>query len=326
VRCLSVSTEPLVTIILLSYNQEDFVCEALDSVLAQEYQNLEIIVSDDCSTDNSFALLEDRISRYSGFHEIHLRQNPVNMGITGHITAAASLAKGDLIIIAAGDDISRPNRAAVLVGAWLSAGARTTVIYSSYSGITPTGDPVPQGIGKIYSGPHLMSDMTDGLVQVHGATSAFTKDLIVDFPPMLPSARFEDRILPFRALLKGGSILFVDLPLVDYRLQVGVSQQRARDQRSYLNEHSQREEEVRLSDAIQRLYDLMTVSPENRSLRRRCERTIMTHEMRISAAIGKKGYERTLFENFLSGGEPLVALKLYIKHRFYIVAKYFVKI
>ncbi|MDX5480951.1 MAG: glycosyltransferase, partial [Hymenobacteraceae bacterium] len=50
---------PLVSIICLCYNHERFLREALDSVLAQTYPHLEVIVVDDCSTDNSVSIIQE---------------------------------------------------------------------------------------------------------------------------------------------------------------------------------------------------------------------------------------------------------------------------
>lgn len=52
------STQPLVTVILLTYNQENLVAMAVESLLAQTYSPLEIILSDDASTDNTFAVMQ----------------------------------------------------------------------------------------------------------------------------------------------------------------------------------------------------------------------------------------------------------------------------
>ena len=48
---------PLVTFALFTYNQERYVREAVEGVLAQTYEPLEIIISDDCSTDMTFSII-----------------------------------------------------------------------------------------------------------------------------------------------------------------------------------------------------------------------------------------------------------------------------
>jgi glycosyltransferase involved in cell wall biosynthesis len=316
-----------VSIVCLTYNQERYVADAVHSVLAQDFPGLEIVIFDDCSTDATFQIAYDIVDRYNGPHTVRLHRNPLNLGITGNLSGAIADTTGDLIIFAAGDDISRANRTSILTNAWLAAGGGPTVLYSDCNAITATGEPFTDNAEPIYPGPHRIEDMADGVLQVLGATSSITRDLLSDFAAIIPSARYEDRIFPFRALLKGGQVLFIDQPLIDYRLHVGVSQQRATDAREYLLAHSLRDEQTRLADAIQRLADLMTVAPDRADLRRRCERTILTHEARIASAQGAtRLHERVLWNNLLLGGSRMTALKLYAKHRFYPVARHFIKI
>ena len=101
---------PLVTLALFAYNQEKFIREAVDSVLNQEYSNLEIILSDDCSTDSTFEIINSIVSAYSGPHKIIINKNPVNLGLTKHFSEIVSRSRGEIIVVAAGDDISLPLR------------------------------------------------------------------------------------------------------------------------------------------------------------------------------------------------------------------------
>lgn len=215
----------------------------------------------------------------------------------------------------------------MLTRMWQATGGGSTVLYSDYDAITANGEPLSGERGPTYPGPHRIENMADGVLQVLGATSAITRDLVEDFGPIIPSARYEDRIFPFRAMLKGGQVVFVQQSLVDYRLHVGISQQRATDARDYLLAYSLREEQARLADAIQRLTDLMMTAPDQSDLRRRCERTILTHEARIaSSAADTRLHERVLWNNLMVGGSRTVALRLYAKRRFYPLARHFMKI
>jgi hypothetical protein len=110
-------------------------------------------------------------------------------------------------------------------------------------------------------------------------------------------------------------------------VEVGISQQRAADERTYLSEFSRRIEAHKLADAVQRFYDLCFYAPDRAGLRRRCEKTIQTHEMRLAFAHGSKGeYERLLVKALFSGGSRLVAFKLYLKHRLFPLVRPFIRI
>ena len=57
---------PAVSVIIPMYNSEKYIAECLDSILAQTFQDFEIIVVDNCSTDNSRTIVESYIERQGG--------------------------------------------------------------------------------------------------------------------------------------------------------------------------------------------------------------------------------------------------------------------
>lgn len=314
------------TLILLAYRQEDYVVQAVEAALAQDWPNLEILLSDDCSPDATYARMKEVVSSYRGPHEVRLLRNEVNLGITAHLAKVIVQARGAVIVLSAGDDVSRSDRVSRLMRTWTSAGCPPSVLYSDYLPMASNGTLLAWEQTGIFQGPHRIEAMADGVVQVLGATSAITADLVTDFPPLLPAAVYEDRIFPFRALMKGGAILFVDEPLVSYRLNVGISQARADDEKNYLNAFSRRLETQKLADAVQRLYDLVYTDLSKQALRRRCERAIANHETRLAFANAKWNYERVFVNSLSSGGSMRVAMRLYLKHRFFPISRYFMKI
>ena len=100
------SEKPLVSIICHCYNHSKFVLETLKSVLNQTYDNIEVIVVDDFSTDNS----ADVISSFMVKHpEIKFIQNHRNLGITKSFNRILKKTKGKYIIDLAADDLLLPN-------------------------------------------------------------------------------------------------------------------------------------------------------------------------------------------------------------------------
>ena len=93
---------PLVTVICICYNQEDFVIECLNSVINQSYRNIELIIIDDCSTDNSKKTIFSWLEKHP---EIPFITNETNLGITKSFNKALQLANGDYIIDLAADDV-----------------------------------------------------------------------------------------------------------------------------------------------------------------------------------------------------------------------------
>jgi glycosyltransferase involved in cell wall biosynthesis len=99
--------QPLVSVICLCYNHEQFVREAIESVFRQTYPNLQIIVVDDASTDNSVREIEKTLAATPHVQFLSLKQN---LGNCKAFNAGLALAKGEYIIDFATDDRMMPER------------------------------------------------------------------------------------------------------------------------------------------------------------------------------------------------------------------------
>lgn len=97
---------PLVSVICLSYNHEAYVVEALNSVINQTYPNVELLIADDCSSDNSIEVIQNWLQNHPG---VHFLANEKNLGNTKTFNQLAKKAKGEFIIDLAADDILLPN-------------------------------------------------------------------------------------------------------------------------------------------------------------------------------------------------------------------------
>ena len=211
---------PLVTFALFAYNQESFIREAVNAALAQTYSPMEIILSDDFSTDGTFSIMKELAGAYTGPNHIILNRNPENLGLAAHIARLSELATGNLIVVAAGDDISLPQRTAALVSQWRSNGYRSGSYYSSLILIDEAGRPVATGCPD--RPPTVtLAERTNLIFQgVYGCSHAWTRDLSERFGPFDPRILQEDFIIPLRAALSG-AIHFTPEPLVKYRVHSG---------------------------------------------------------------------------------------------------------
>ena len=120
-------TDPLVSVICLCYNHERFLAEALDSVLAQTYPHLEIIIVDDASTDHSVSLIEEYCARYP---RIKFIRSSRNAGNCAAFNRGLGQATGTYIIDFATDDILLPTRIADQVACFEKLGKDYGVIYT----------------------------------------------------------------------------------------------------------------------------------------------------------------------------------------------------
>jgi alpha-1,3-rhamnosyltransferase len=102
--------QPLVSIIVTTYNAAKFVIETLESAKAQTYQPIELIISDDCSTDNTIELCTKWVQE-NKHHFTHtaIITVPVNTGVSANCNRCIQAANANWIKFIAGDDILLPN-------------------------------------------------------------------------------------------------------------------------------------------------------------------------------------------------------------------------
>ena len=103
-------SQPLVTVIIASYNHGPYIEQSIQSVLDQTYPNIELLVIDDGSPDDSV----ERIQRLQAVHGFDFRVQQ-NQGLTNTLNGAIARAKGSLIVPFGSDDIMMPDRIAVQV-------------------------------------------------------------------------------------------------------------------------------------------------------------------------------------------------------------------
>jgi glycosyltransferase involved in cell wall biosynthesis len=92
---------PLVSILMAAYNQEKFIAEAIDSVLASTYKNFELIIVDDCSSDATLAIAQSYLDKDN---RVRVYKNERNLGDYPNRNRVASYAKGKYIKYVDGDD------------------------------------------------------------------------------------------------------------------------------------------------------------------------------------------------------------------------------
>ncbi|NTS75370.1 glycosyltransferase [Catenovulum sp. SM1970] len=100
-------SQALVSVIIPVYNSEQFLEDAIGSILNQTYANLEVICIDDGSVDSSFNILQNLMSKDS---RLKIFKNPINLGISATLNKAISLSSGEYIARMDADDIALPHR------------------------------------------------------------------------------------------------------------------------------------------------------------------------------------------------------------------------
>ena len=99
---------PKVSVIMGIYNVEDTLAEALDSIFAQTYQDFEVILCDDGSSDNTLQIANDYKSKYPD--KVIILQNEKNMGLNYTLNKCLEKVRGMYVARMDGDDICDPHR------------------------------------------------------------------------------------------------------------------------------------------------------------------------------------------------------------------------
>ena len=88
--------------------QKELIREAFQAALSQDYDNLEICVSDDNSQDGTWEIIQEMANDYHGPHRLILNHNERNLGTIGNWQKLCAMASGEILIKADGADVSYP--------------------------------------------------------------------------------------------------------------------------------------------------------------------------------------------------------------------------
>ncbi len=200
---------PLVSVAMACYNGARYIGEQLDSILAQTYPALEIVVVDDGSTDDTLAILSSYAQKYSS---ISVHRNEKNLGVTPTFEKAIRLCKGEFIALSDQDDLWVPEKIDILVNA---IGDHDAVFGNSLL-VNGQGESLHKtfkdlmNIQSYYSGASFLLSNS-----VPGHAMLMKRSFVEKVLP-LPRHIFFDLWLGFCAAANNG-IRYVDEVLVHYR-------------------------------------------------------------------------------------------------------------
>lgn len=204
----------LVSYILFTYNHARFIDAALQSAFAQTYDPMEIVITDDGSTDGTAERIERAIAAYQGPKTIRFRRNKVNGGAKGVVQGTIGATRGDIVVAADGDDESLPHRTATIVRAF-EQDPELQCLSSNANVIDETGR-----IRRLWHdapvAPRGLDNFRVASMGMLGATVAFRRNLFDLFGPVDEEVVMGDRVIPLRAAIVG-KLGYLDEVLVNYR-------------------------------------------------------------------------------------------------------------
>lgn len=209
------------TLAVISYNQEEFVEHAVRGALAQNYSPLEIVLSDDASSDGTFEVLKSSIEGYDGPHDVILNRNEHNLGLAGNVNRVMEIATGDIVLLAGGDDVSMPHRAARSAEVLQ---AEEDCLCVSFGTIHFDGSDMPTGGLTQPRMDHRRFTKMDYVAtpsfHLNGASRAFRRRAFDFFGPIGADCPTEDSVMLLRCILLG-DVLATPEPQVHYRVHGG---------------------------------------------------------------------------------------------------------
>ncbi|NDV89038.1 glycosyltransferase [Aurantimonas aggregata] len=208
---------PLVTFAVFAYNQERYIREAVEGAFAQTYEPLEIILSDDCSRDRTFNIMQDMAANYKGPHVVRVRRNANNIATFGHLMSVCRESAGEYIVVAAGDDISHAERTTKIVSFMLrnrlSAASSIAERFAGEGGNNRSlglTTPIYTRYDRIFS--------DRSVVRIHGATAAYRKSALPLDIPVTQRLLTEDTVLETYFAWAAERVEFLHENLIYYRV------------------------------------------------------------------------------------------------------------
>ncbi|MBN2177340.1 MAG: glycosyltransferase family 2 protein [Demequinaceae bacterium] len=222
-----------VSVALCTYNGEAFLGDQLRSILNQDAPALEVVISDDGSTDGTLAVIEDVTEHYSGPTEIRLIHTTRVGGVTQNFDRAIGQCRGEIVALSDQDDTWEPHKLRVL-GEYFVDASTPHLVFSDAALIDDAGARLSGSLhGSLRLGRRERHELRSGrafelLIRrnvVTGAVAAFSRDLYTLATPF-PTSWVHDEWLAILASAIG-DVALVNETLVNYRLhaanQIGVA-------------------------------------------------------------------------------------------------------
>ena len=197
----------LVTVYIVNHNYEQYVRESIESVLRQTYDNIQLIIIDDGSTDESFKLLD----YYENVYDIQVVRNE-NQGLIACCNQALRLAKGAFVVRLDADDFMHENMVELLV-AKIVGNPDIVAVVPNYAVIDKHGK-----VMRYEERSNFETEVTLYDNPAHGACTLIRKDSLLAAGGYNEDYLCQDGWDAWLKLIPMGSVTNVELPLFFYRM------------------------------------------------------------------------------------------------------------
>lgn len=206
----------MISIAMTTYNGESYIKEQIESILSQSYSNYEIIICDDCSSDNTIQILKKYEKNDS---RIKLYQNKKNLGFVKNFEQAINLCKYEFIALSDQDDVWEVNHLEILLNNIQnhSMACGNARIMNSDSIISKYTLSEKDSFFKDYGNPDMLYRILFYSGVYQGASSLYSKNLLEKALPIPSGVLFHDAWFAACALCMKG-IHYTFEPITQYRM------------------------------------------------------------------------------------------------------------
>jgi dTDP-4-amino-4,6-dideoxygalactose transaminase len=230
------AASPVVSVLVPSYNAERYVEACLESIVSQTYENLEIIVVDDCSTDRSYEILSEYARRDP---RLTLIRNPTNLGNLGNFQRCLEHAGGQYIKFVCCDDFLHGNAIQRMVEVMVQRPDVTLVGSQRYAvdergwpleemtrtlqSLTPFGaEPAVYAVGGYDAGNSVLMRLKNWIGEpttVMFRSESLPREDLWALGPSRPARNLD--IVWWLKIMAGGAIAYINEPLSCFRVREG---------------------------------------------------------------------------------------------------------
>jgi len=199
-----------ISVCLATYNGAAFIVRQLDSVIKQLKANDEIIVVDDCSTDDTVEIIKNTYGE-----RVQVFVNKQNMGAIRNFEKAILLSKGDVVFLCDQDDIWEDNKVDLVMKAFKEKNADLVV----HDAVVVDGDlKVLSPSWNEYNNNNIHQGILGNVLKnaYTGAFMAFKKELIPAITPFPQTIEMHDQWIALVCMMKKKNIVFLEEKLVKY--------------------------------------------------------------------------------------------------------------
>lgn len=220
-----VYNKPLVSIIISAYNHEKYIVECLDSVFSQNYENFEVIIRDDGSSDNTANIINEYVK--NNFH-INKKINTIiefgdNIGLIQSLNWLLRNSIGEIIMLCASDDVYLSDRISIAVNYHIKYRSLDLIACNAIV-INDNGDKIKESFyswnKNDLSDVQLFENLNykDAIgIALGGFGLSFKRSLLMEIDFQFPNnLLFEDGYLSFLATCNNGALI-IRKPLMKYR-------------------------------------------------------------------------------------------------------------